>query len=707
MIDSLNSPLAQSIALTLLHFLWQGILIALIYAAVLAALGDCSLRTRHAVSLLAFAALSIAPLVTLGWCWTQTKPVADSPPLVISEAVAPSATVEGPPTNIPAHTSWAPSDLEPASSTRHESHSALLPSEPSAEPVRIADWEWSDLQPLIVLVWLSGVMLCGARLAGGLLNLYWLRIGRVPVAGPLAERSRRIAAHMGLDVVRLYCSERIREAAAVGFFRPVVLVPTSWLTALPVETLEAVIAHELAHIRRYDAWVNLLQRITETLLFYHPAVWWLSNRLRLDREMCCDERAVEATGSRGAYAIALERVGQLQVHGTPTLASAITGDGRMKLLNRIQHVLGSAPKPRREPAWVIGMVAVAIPLLVLGFGENSSLVNKADAQEREKARSAEQDAPRRRSPEADAPPRRSPERDADRRESPERRDGDRDRDERREGDRDRDRDRDRGREDEPRRDGDRELRIIRDREGGREQGAGRFQPQTIRERALLERIEQLQRELNELRQQIRTRSGDDFRPDRFPRDRAESGFEPRSRERETARDWQHKAEQVFRAHDKNRNGFVELEEWLSMTNGTATAERREIQTKRFLEARPGEDKRLSFHEFAESWARQHRSALGRRDGEGADRIRRDGERREVERRDGDRREVERRDGDRRDGERREVERRDGERREVERRDGDRREVERREVERREVERREKERPDGERKEREGDSPERD
>lgn len=691
MIDSLNSPLAQSIALTLLHFLWQGILMALIYAAVLAALGDCSLRTRHAVSLLAFAALSIAPLVTLSWYWTQAKPVVDSPPLFISEVVVPSGTVEGPQTNIPAHTSWGSSDLEPASATRHESHSALLPSEPITEPVRIADWEWSDLQPLIVLVWLSGVMLCGARLAGGLLNLYWLRIGRVPVAGPLAERSRRIAAHMGLNVVRLYCSARIREAAAVGFFRPVVLVPTSWLTALPVETLEAVIAHELAHIRRYDAWVNLLQRITETLLFYHPAVWWLSNRLRLDREMCCDERAVEATGSRGAYAIALERVGQLQVHGTPTLASAITGDGRMKLLNRIQHVLGSAPKPRREPAWVIGMVAVAIPLLVLGFGENSSLVNKADAQEREKARSAEQDAPRRRSPEADAPPRRSPERDAERRESPERRDGDRDRDrdddrdERREGDRDRGRG------------GDRELRTIRDREGGREQEAGRFQPQTIRERALLERIERLQRELNELRQQIRTRSGDEFRPDRFPRDRAESGFEPRSGERETARDWQHKAEQVFRAHDKNRNGFVELEEWLSMTNGTATAERREIQTKRFLEARPGEDKRLSFNEFAESWARQHRSALGRRDGEGADRARRDGERREVERRDG-----ERRDRERRDGERREVERRDGERREVERRDG-----ERREVERREVERREEERPDGERKERDGDSAERD
>ena len=67
-----------------------------------------------------------------------------------------------------------------------------------------------------------------------------------------------------------------------------ILLPTSWLTELPPDMLESIIAHELAHIRRGDLWVNLLQRVIEVLLFYHPAVWWLSQRIRVERELCCD-----------------------------------------------------------------------------------------------------------------------------------------------------------------------------------------------------------------------------------------------------------------------------------------------------------------------------------------------------------------------------------------------------------------------------------
>src|SRR5437660_336918 len=89
--------------------------------------------------------------------------------------------------------------------------------------------------------------------------------------------------------------------------RPIRQRQAVWLTELPVPMLEAVIAHELAHIRRWDLWINLAQLVVEILLFYHPAVWWLSRRLRVERELCCDELAVAATEQRLVYVSTLER----------------------------------------------------------------------------------------------------------------------------------------------------------------------------------------------------------------------------------------------------------------------------------------------------------------------------------------------------------------------------------------------------------------
>ena len=104
----------------------------------------------------------------------------------------------------------------------------------------------------------------------------------------------------------VFISPTILQAMAVGYLRPMVLLPAAMVTQMQPEMLEAVIAHELAHIRRFDLWINLGQRVAETLLFYHPAVWWLSICLRSERELCCDELAVKATGRRLAYASTLE-----------------------------------------------------------------------------------------------------------------------------------------------------------------------------------------------------------------------------------------------------------------------------------------------------------------------------------------------------------------------------------------------------------------
>ena len=168
----------------------------------------------------------------------------------------------------------------------------------------------------------------GGRLLAGALALLRLRRSRQPLPLKMAAMVERLGRRLRMEALPLvFLSRQVAEAMAVGVVRPLVLIPAAWATEMPLEMLEAVIAHELAHLRRRDLWVNLLQRIVETLLFYHPAVWWLSRRLRIERELCADELAVAATGKRLVYAQALEQVAHWrQAEVRPALAAFLRGE---------------------------------------------------------------------------------------------------------------------------------------------------------------------------------------------------------------------------------------------------------------------------------------------------------------------------------------------------------------------------------------------
>jgi len=105
--------------------------------------------------------------------------------------------------------------------------------------------------------------------------------------------------------VRLLISALVQVPTVIGWLRPVVLVPVGALSGLPAEYLEALLLHELAHVRRHDYLVNILQSVAEALLFYHPAVWWVSGHIRAERELCCDDVAVAVSGDALTYARAL------------------------------------------------------------------------------------------------------------------------------------------------------------------------------------------------------------------------------------------------------------------------------------------------------------------------------------------------------------------------------------------------------------------
>lgn len=630
MIDVLSSPVAHSLTLTLLHFLWQGVLIGLLYWLLTIAFSEESAQTGYAAALVALSTMAVCPVIT--FCV-----VYESDPISVGAVTR----IDDP--SLPAYEMKPAIDdsADPVSGAASHASRVVIARESdfmaSSTSARSLAAAIHASQPYLLLMWLAGVIFSLARLASGLIHVIWLRAGRLGVPAALASRSNAIAQRLGLQTVRLYASNRVRMAAVVGFIKPAVLLPASWLTELPPSVLESVIAHELAHIRRCDVWVNLFQRLMESAFFYHPIVWWISNQLRFERELCCDALAVEATGDRGNYVMALEQVGRLEVHGTFSLTPAISGDRGMKLLSRIQYILGIR-NPQREPSWLLGIATMASLVigaaLIASVGDSSSVV----AQEREGGRSAEAEAGARRSAEAEAAGRQSAESESPRRSA--------------EGDAGTGRSAER--DGEARRSAERERAVARDGEPRRASldALIDFKPQTDREATLLQMIVQLQREVALLRQEVRGRGDGDGRSRDGEGDGRMSDLaEARRDDDATARNfaafqlptnWQETKEgRVFKAYDKNADEIVSLDEWLAMTNGNISPARREIGTKHFNAAEPSGDGRFTPAEFI--WWREigsKQSADGARqqaDREDADRGRgqRDGEREPRGPRDGE------------------------------------------------------------------------
>jgi uncharacterized protein (TIGR03435 family) len=159
----------------------------------------------------------------------------------------------------------------------------------------------------------------------------------------------------------------------VGWLRPVVLLPIAAVAGLTPEQVHAILAHELAHVRRHDAFVNFGQTVAETLLFYHPAVWWISARIRVEREHCCDDVALAATGDAFAYASALAEL-ESRRSIEPTFALAATGG---PLLRRVARLL-SPPPARSSRIGVAVTVALAL-VLVVGAGALQRVVARQRA----------------------------------------------------------------------------------------------------------------------------------------------------------------------------------------------------------------------------------------------------------------------------------------------------------------------------------------
>jgi len=291
----LSPEFAQRLSASLLHFVWQGSVIGLVTAAALRMLRRQSSEVRYATGIAGMIAMLFAPIVTFVF---QTQVGA------ISKELLHLATI-----------------------TTFNSDGVVAP----ASVVTM----WSKV---ILFVWCIGVAAFLLRLVVGWhLSRQLVRLAISVVPADVQQVFNELRQQLGLNsCIRLLVHSRIDSPVVIGWLRPVVLLPASALTGLGEKHLVALFAHELAHIRRHDFLVNMLQRCVEAMLFYHPAVWWMSRRIRAERENCCDDLAVRVCGNRRTYVEALVLL-ERERQTVPVLAVAAADSN---IVQRVRRILG-------------------------------------------------------------------------------------------------------------------------------------------------------------------------------------------------------------------------------------------------------------------------------------------------------------------------------------------------------------------------------
>lgn len=381
-----TSAAVERLGWTLVHSLWQFLLVALAAAAAARAMRGNSSAIRYGVLVLAMTASVAAPAAT----WVL-QPVFGSPPRHTAAFFAPpldethardhSPRADGYPSRQNSAGVAGPNALtgpRPGLTAR-DGHDPLHPESSRFSRAQAVLRPWFTW---IVAGWSLGVIVCSLRPLLGWRTLRRLRrLGTSAVSDEVLTAMGRVSRRLGVRrATRVMQSTLAQAPVVVGYLRPVILLPVSLMTDIPTRQLEAILAHELAHVRRHDFVVNLLQTLVETIFFYHPAVWWLSRQIRIEREHCCDDLAVIVLGSRVEYGRALLAVEELRGQ-RPLLALGAAGGS---LLSRIRRIADATPAHRAATwadRWPAALLGLALFGLVCLASVNQKLAAKDEAPE--------------------------------------------------------------------------------------------------------------------------------------------------------------------------------------------------------------------------------------------------------------------------------------------------------------------------------------
>jgi beta-lactamase regulating signal transducer with metallopeptidase domain len=336
---------AHATAWALISSLWQNALIAGFALLLLASVPRAAAHARYAIACCCMAAMIAVPVMTgvRSYRTFTREAVAVGPALQSDDSPA---------------AAWSAAQRVPAAAI--EVTPARQPRAAEARGgLELRGW----LRDLVLSLWLAGLAVHLIRLSVGLRQTY--RLTFTATAAPplwLAALARDVGQRLRTRLSLVRVSARASVPMVIGIVRPVILVPLSFVTGLPPDALRALLAHELAHVRRHDFLVNLLQVMAESLLFYHPATWWLSRRIRDERENCCDDVASQALDGRRDLALALVAAEELRRSRAPALALAAT-DG--SLAGRIHRLLAPVPRTRSGSLAAAAVIPLLSVVLVL------------------------------------------------------------------------------------------------------------------------------------------------------------------------------------------------------------------------------------------------------------------------------------------------------------------------------------------------------
>jgi GWxTD domain-containing protein len=342
-----EQPLVRVFGWSLLHFVWEGAIVAGLLAVALRLLRGRSAQVRYGVACGALVLMTVLPLATFAYLSMTFHSV--------DRAIANSAVQGG-----------AVMGLAGGFGGTADSWLGRM----AASLDRALPW--------ILAAWCAGVMLFLGRLNVGLIVARRMtRLATQAVSLEVQMVFQNLKDRVGVTrAVRLANSALVQVPTVIGWLRPVVLIPVGCLTGLSPVQVEAIFAHELAHIRRHDYLVSVLQSFVEAVLFYHPAVWWVSKQVRREREDCCDDLAVRVSGDSLAYAKALSLLEEYR-SSYPVVSLGANGGA---LVMRIRRLLGYEEAPAFSQLAGMTLLAVMVVMLALGIGTFARAQTSADKQ---------------------------------------------------------------------------------------------------------------------------------------------------------------------------------------------------------------------------------------------------------------------------------------------------------------------------------------
>lgn len=348
----------KALGWTLLHSLWQGMVVFLVLWVVLKIIKEQSPQVRYSLAL----STLVIWVIWMTSTFLNYLPQSLDQPVITTEILP-----EGPKLIAPQEPVIATGELT-ASTTKNWEHG-----------VRAFEQQFAVFAeraaPFLVKIWMIGVLLFGLRMLASIYYTYRLKhIQTQPLPQIWQAELQHLAGQLGItQTVKLLESAKVDVPLIIGHLRPVILLPVGALTGLTPEQVQAVLAHELAHIRRYDFLINMILSGLEVLLFYHPAFWWIANVIRRERENCCDDIAVAACGNPRFYArtlLIMEEKRQQQ-----SLAMAFQGD-KHQLLNRIKRICLSPQHTNRSDFSRLGLMLGLC--LTIGVWAWASLPNEME-----------------------------------------------------------------------------------------------------------------------------------------------------------------------------------------------------------------------------------------------------------------------------------------------------------------------------------------